>query len=185
MDLETSLSKPDKWNLKFLRTHQAWQPPLLHDLLCTRIHKSSADPLWNCHWLEMNMWCLTYSSSILHPYQTSYRIDNKGRDLQLHSMLSHVLFSNRSPMISERSKNKNVAISRWPSVSLMFLAHSDIFCDLCYWGYWGYLNSFSPIDHSRTNQHSRYYIVLENSPKKLRTVIGLKSCFYNSMKTLD
>ena len=40
------------------------------------------------------------------------------------------LFSNRSQMMSKCSKNKKVAHEAQPSVSLMFLPHFDILCDL-------------------------------------------------------
>ena len=40
------------------------------------------------------------------------------------------LFSNRSQMMSKCSKNKKVAHKAQPSVSLMFLPHFDILCDL-------------------------------------------------------
>ena len=40
------------------------------------------------------------------------------------------LFSNRSQMTSKRGKNKKVAHEAQPSVSLMFLPHFDVLCDL-------------------------------------------------------
>ena len=40
------------------------------------------------------------------------------------------LFSNRSQMTSKCGKNKKVAHEAQPSVSLMFLPHFDVFCDL-------------------------------------------------------
>ena len=40
------------------------------------------------------------------------------------------LFSNRSPMMSKCGKNKNVAHKVQPSVSLMFVLHFDVLCDL-------------------------------------------------------
>ena len=40
------------------------------------------------------------------------------------------LFSNRSQMTSKCGKNKKMAHKAQPSVSLMFLAHFDIICDL-------------------------------------------------------
>ena len=40
------------------------------------------------------------------------------------------LFSNRSQMTSKCGKSKNVAHEAQPSVSLMFLPHFDVFCDL-------------------------------------------------------
>ena len=40
------------------------------------------------------------------------------------------LFSNRSQMTSKWGKNKKVAHKVQPSVSLMFLPHFDILCDL-------------------------------------------------------
>ena len=40
------------------------------------------------------------------------------------------LFSNRSQMTSKCGKNKKVAHEAYPSVSLMFLPHFDVFCDL-------------------------------------------------------
>ena len=40
------------------------------------------------------------------------------------------LFSNRSQMTSKCGKNKKVARGDSPSVSLMFLPHFDVFCDL-------------------------------------------------------
>ena len=40
------------------------------------------------------------------------------------------LFSNRSQMTSKCGKNKKVAHEAQPSVSLMFLPHFDILCDL-------------------------------------------------------
>ena len=40
------------------------------------------------------------------------------------------LFSNRSQMTSKRGKNKKVAHEAQPSVSLMFLPHCDVLCDL-------------------------------------------------------
>ena len=40
------------------------------------------------------------------------------------------LFSNRSQMTSKCSKNKKVAHEAQPSVSLMFLPHFDVLCDL-------------------------------------------------------
>ena len=40
------------------------------------------------------------------------------------------LFSNRSQMKSKCGKNKKVAHEAQPSVSLMFLPHFDILCDL-------------------------------------------------------
>ena len=40
------------------------------------------------------------------------------------------LFSNRSQMTSKCGKNKKVAHDSSPSVSLMFLPHFDVFCDL-------------------------------------------------------
>ena len=40
------------------------------------------------------------------------------------------LFSNRSQMMSKCSKNKKVAHKAQPSVSLMFLPHFDVLCDL-------------------------------------------------------
>ena len=40
------------------------------------------------------------------------------------------LFSNRSQMMSKCSKNKKVAQEAQPSVSLMFLPHFDVLCDL-------------------------------------------------------
>ena len=41
-----------------------------------------------------------------------------------------LLFSNRSQMTSKFGKNKKVAHEAQPSVSLMFLPHFDVFCDL-------------------------------------------------------
>ena len=40
------------------------------------------------------------------------------------------LFSNRSQMTSKCGKNKKVAHEAQPSVSLMFLTHFDVLCDL-------------------------------------------------------
>ena len=40
------------------------------------------------------------------------------------------LFSNRSQMTSKCGKNKKVAHEAIASVSLMFLPHFDVFCDL-------------------------------------------------------
>ena len=40
------------------------------------------------------------------------------------------LFSNRSQMKSKCGKNKKVAHEAQPSVSLMFLPHFDVLCDL-------------------------------------------------------
>ena len=40
------------------------------------------------------------------------------------------LFSNRSQMMSKCGKNKKVAHEAQPSVSLMFLPHFDVLCDL-------------------------------------------------------
>ena len=40
------------------------------------------------------------------------------------------LFSNRSQMTSKCGKNKKVAHKAQPSVSLMFLQHFDVLCDL-------------------------------------------------------
>ena len=40
------------------------------------------------------------------------------------------LFSNRSQMMSKCGKNKKVAHKAQPSVSLMFLPHFDVLCDL-------------------------------------------------------
>ena len=40
------------------------------------------------------------------------------------------LFSNRSEMTSKCGKNKKVAHEAQPSVSLMFLSHFDVLCDL-------------------------------------------------------
>ena len=40
------------------------------------------------------------------------------------------LFSNRSEMTSKCGKNKKVAHEAQPSVSLMFLPHFDVLCDL-------------------------------------------------------
>ena len=40
------------------------------------------------------------------------------------------LFSNRSQMTSKCGQNKKVAHEAQPSVSLMFLPHFDILCDL-------------------------------------------------------
>ena len=40
------------------------------------------------------------------------------------------LFSNRSQRTSKCSKNKKVAHEAQPSVSLMFLPHFDVLCDL-------------------------------------------------------
>ena len=40
------------------------------------------------------------------------------------------LFSNRSQITSKYCKNKKVAHEAQPSVSLMFLPHLDVFCDL-------------------------------------------------------
>ena len=40
------------------------------------------------------------------------------------------LFSNRSQMTSKCGKNKKVAYEAQPSVSLMFLPHFDVLCDL-------------------------------------------------------
>ena len=40
------------------------------------------------------------------------------------------LFSNRSQMMSKCGRNKKVAHEAQPSVSLMFLPHFDILCDL-------------------------------------------------------
>ena len=40
------------------------------------------------------------------------------------------LFSNRSQMTSKCGKNKQVAHEAQPSVSLMFLPHFDVLCDL-------------------------------------------------------
>ena len=40
------------------------------------------------------------------------------------------LFSNRSQMTSKCSKNKKVAHEAQPRVSLMFLPHFDVLCDL-------------------------------------------------------
>ena len=40
------------------------------------------------------------------------------------------LFSNRSQMTSKCGKNKKVAHGAQPSVSLMFLPHFDVLCDL-------------------------------------------------------
>ena len=40
------------------------------------------------------------------------------------------LFSNRSPMMSKCGKNKNVAHEAQLSVSLMFVLHFDVLCDL-------------------------------------------------------
>ena len=61
--------------------------------------------------------------------------------LSLDSLLRHVsltnrfhvavrLFSNRSQMTSKCGKNKKVAHEAQPSVSLMFLPHFDVLCDL-------------------------------------------------------
>ena len=40
------------------------------------------------------------------------------------------LFSNRSQMTSKFGKNKKVTHKAQPSVSLMFLPHFDVLCDL-------------------------------------------------------
>ena len=40
------------------------------------------------------------------------------------------LFGNRSQMTSKCGKNKQVAHEAQPSVSLMFLPHFDVLCDL-------------------------------------------------------
>ena len=40
------------------------------------------------------------------------------------------LFSNKSKMTSKCGKNKEVAHKLQSSVSLMFLSHFDVFCDL-------------------------------------------------------
>ena len=45
-------------------------------------------------------------------------------------LVSVRLFSNRSEMTSKCGKNKNVAHEAQPSVSLMFLPHFDVLCDL-------------------------------------------------------
>ena len=44
--------------------------------------------------------------------------------------VSMCLFSNRSPMMSKCGKNKNVAHEAQLSVSLMFVLHFDVLCDL-------------------------------------------------------
>ena len=43
------------------------------------------------------------------------------------------LFGNRSQMTSKCGKNKKVAHEAQPSVSLMFLPHFDVLCDLLYY----------------------------------------------------
>ena len=46
------------------------------------------------------------------------------------------LFSNRSQMTSKCGKNKKVAHEAQPSVSLMFLPHFDVLCDLLRTAIW-------------------------------------------------
>ena len=50
------------------------------------------------------------------------------------------LFSNRSQMTSKCGKNKKVVHEAQPSVSLMFLPHFDVLCDLLL--NWNYLPLF-------------------------------------------
>ena len=48
----------------------------------------------------------------------------------LHEIKYSVCVCNRSQMTSKRAKNKKAAHEAQPSVSLMFLPHFDVLCDL-------------------------------------------------------
>ena len=54
----------------------------------------------------------------------------KGKKVAREVQLSGSLFCNRSQMMSKCGKNKKVACEVQPSVSLMFLPHFDVLCDL-------------------------------------------------------
>ena len=53
-----------------------------------------------------------------------------GKSLTNRFHVAMCLFSNRSQMTSKCGKNKKVAHEVQPSVSLMFLPHFDVLCDL-------------------------------------------------------
>ena len=53
-----------------------------------------------------------------------------GKSLTNRFHVAVCLFSNRSQMTSKCGKNKKVAHEVQPSVSLMFLPHFDVLCDL-------------------------------------------------------
>ena len=60
--------------------------------------------------------------------QSEYRKDVEYLTNRFHVAVR--LFSNRSPMTSKCGKNKKVAHEAQLSVSLMFLPHFDVLCDL-------------------------------------------------------
>ena len=59
------------------------------------------------------------------------------------------LFSNRSRMTSNCGKNENVAREAYPGVSLMFLPHFDVFCDLL-------------LNQTNGNMESIFYIITKS-----------------------
>ena len=68
------------------------------------------------------MYCYTRQYSVIHIYTGLYLTNT--------FQVAVRLFSNRSQRTSKRGKNKKVAHEAQPSVSLMFLQHFDVLCDL-------------------------------------------------------
>ena len=94
-----------------------------------------------CHSM-IRQWCLSHSSLYyrLLTFNNSIsisidylRVPEPAKVLLNLTNRFHVavrLFSNRSQMTSKCGKNKKVAHEAQPSVSLMFLPHFDVLCDL-------------------------------------------------------
>ena len=67
---------------------------------------------------------------ITGPTMTRINLRLKFFNLTNRFQVSVRLFSNRSQMTSKCGKNKRVAHEAQPRVSLMFLPHFDVLCDL-------------------------------------------------------
>ena len=88
------------------------------------------------------------------------------------------LFSNRSQMTSKCGKNKKVAHEAQPRVSLMFLPHFDVLCDLLLnrcmatWNLFILFTYFSPnINHNLSSFAGPF--IVENTNKIRKTVTTL------------
>ena len=97
------------------------------------------------------------------------------------------LFSNRSQMTSKCGKNKKVAHKAQPSVSLMFLPHFDVICDLLLNRRTATWNLFVKQKHEWKFERTRNAVGTraagECFHRLFRVLPNFHECFFNSIET--
>ena len=123
-----------KWALVFMNITDLKQP-LTDCIICLRWHFNKLlssdinfhqDPTW--HEINEKVHCSLVM--MCHGWEITQRRDAHSLYLTNRFQVAVRLFSNRSQRTSKCGKNKKVAHEAQPSVSLMFLPHFDILCDL-------------------------------------------------------